>query len=238
VEGGAEAVIRAFLDLGCTLLVPAFTDEECAVPPPPGRQVLQNGWDDSWHFDPHKVVVYERDSAMISREMGAIPARLLQMEGRARGDHPLDSFCALGPLAAELIQAQTPLNVYAPFDALYARPASRLVLIGVGLTRATAIHLAEQRAGRRLFRRWGLDASGVTVETACGSCSEGFENLAHAVRAIETRRLVGKSEWRIYPFKAFVDAAAMAIAQDPQITHCADPNCIRCNDSIKGGPLL
>ena len=70
-----------------------------------------------------------------------------------------------------------------------------------------------------------------------GGCSEGFENLAPALAHLEQRVTVGKSLWRIYPFREFVDAAAAEIRRDPSITHCGDPDCVRCNDAVKGGPL-
>lgn len=42
-------------------------------------------------------------------------------------------------------------------------PAGRhgtILLVGVGLNRMTALHLAEQRSGRRLVRRWARDEEG------------------------------------------------------------------------------
>jgi aminoglycoside 3-N-acetyltransferase len=237
LEGGADTLIQAFLDLGCTLVVPTFT-YAAAVPPPEDRQIPQNGWDDSVSFDLENVEAYDKNSKTVTRDMGAIPARVLELEGRARGLHPLNSFAALGPLADQLIETQSLLNVYGPLKAAYAHPSAYLALIGVDLTKATPIHLAEEMAGRRLFRRWGRDVSGAQQEVAVGSCSEGFNNFAEVVREIETNITVGKSRWRVYPFKAFIDTVTAAIEQDPQITHCADPNCVRCNDAVRGGPLL
>jgi len=238
LDGGAGTLIRAFLDLGCTLVVPAFT-YACALPPPPGRDIRQNGWAAApGGFDPQDFVPYDQNSAMVSREdMGAIPARLLQMDGRARGIHPLNSFAALGPLAHELVAAQTLLDVYGPLKALAAHPRAWLVLAGVDLTKATPIHLAEELSGRRLFRRWAGTVDGRIQEVAVGSCSEGFNRLAPSVQSIETRMTVGKSEWRVYPFGAFIDAATGAIVQDQNITHCDYPDCVRCNDAVRGGPL-
>lgn len=237
LDGGADTLIRAFLDQGCTLVVPTFT-YNCAALPPPERRISQNGWDDSSSFDEEKAAVYDKNSAMITREMGAIPARLLELEGRARGLHPLNSFAAIGLLAAELIATQSLLDVYGPLKAICDQPSARLALVGVDLTSATPIHLAEEMAGRRLFRRWARNVDGGLQEVAAGSCSDGFNNFAPALREIETSLTVGQSKWRVYPFRAFIDTVAGAIAQDPQITHCADPNCIRCHDAIRGGPLL
>jgi aminoglycoside 3-N-acetyltransferase len=101
-----------------------------------------------------------------------------------RGNHPLNSFSAIGPLADELIRTQSLLNVYGPLQALYKHPATYMVLIGVDLTKATPIHFAEEKAGRRLFRRWAKLLDGTVHEVAVGSCSEGFNNLAPAVKEL------------------------------------------------------
>lgn len=237
LAGGPDTLIQAFLAADCTLLVPTFT-YPCNAPPPPNRHIPQNAYDYSQTPDVAQSEVYDKDSLMISREMGAIPARVLQTPGCVRGVHPLNSFAAIGPLAEALITQQTLFNVYGPFKAAYAHPPAHLVMVGTLLTSATPIHFAEEKAGRRLFRRWAKNADGALDEVAVGSCSDGFENLTPAVSGIETRIHVGPSLWRIFPFKAFIDQVVAAITTDPQITHCADPYCSRCNDLISGGPLL
>lgn len=236
LANGPQDVIAAFLQNGCTLLVPTFT-YDCEMPTPPGRELRQNAENPADAPDPAQVTAYNPASNQLSNDMGAIPAALLQNPGRARGDHPLNSFAALGPQAQELIAPQNPFNVYAPFKFMREYTNTWLVLAGVGLTRATAIHYAEKRSGRRLFRRWGKNAQGQTIETEVGSCSEGFENLAPFVAHLEARAQVAQSPWRIYPFRAFVDVVENAIRQNPSITRCADPNCERCRDAILGGPL-
>jgi aminoglycoside 3-N-acetyltransferase len=170
--------------------------------------------------------------------MGAIPARILERPTRIRGDHPLNSFTGLGSRAAELIAEQAPRNVYDPLKKIYLGPPAYLVLAGVDLTKATAIHLAEERSGRRLFRRWALAAGGAECEVEAGSCSEGFENLTPAVKGLEKQIMVGTSRWRIFPFTGFINAIVSAIQKNPSITHCADLDCARCNDAVQGGPLL
>ncbi len=83
-----------------------------------------------------------------------------------------------------------------------------VVLMGVNFNRLTLIHLAEQMAGRNLFRRWAKDSKGVTIEV--GGCSEGF----------------------------IKEISENAIRNNPLITHCGDSRCDRCNDAVKGGPIL
>jgi aminoglycoside 3-N-acetyltransferase len=238
VAGGSDAVIGAFLAAGCTLIVPTFFYDSQAAPPA-GRSIPQNGTDPEWIAGRSHAVGYDPGANQITREaMGAIPARLLQRSGRIRGNHPCDPFAGLGPRAAEIIAEQAPLNVFGPFKKIYSGPPARLVLAGVGLHAATAVHFAEERSGRRLFRRWGMWKDRSVCETEEGGCSEGFENLAPAVASLEIRITVGASPWRIYPFREFIDALVPVLRANPSITHCGNPNCARCNDAVKNGPLL
>ncbi len=235
LEGGADTLIQVFRDMECTLVVPTFT-YSCGVPTPVERRIPQNGID--YSYEPEQVDGYDKDSTMISKDMGAIPARILQKKERVRGIHPINSFTAIGPLASELIKKQTHLNVYAPFKEIYEISDSYIGLIGVDLTSATEIHFAEEKAGRRLFRQWALEQDGTNQETAIGSCSSGFNQFGPLLKGIEQSTTVGQSKWRVYPFKAFIDIIASEIIKNPSITHCSTKNCIRCNDAALGGPLL
>jgi aminoglycoside N3'-acetyltransferase len=237
LDGGADTLVGAFLDEGCTLVVPTFTYASEAAPPP-DRHLSQNGIDYSEPVAFAGFEPYDKNGTLISPDMGAVPARVLHLKGHVRGNHPLNSFSAIGPLADELIRTQSPLNVYGPLQAMYTHPATYMVLIGVDFTKATPIHFAEEKAGRRLFRRWATLVDGKVYEVAIGSCSEGFNNLAPAVKELEINLMVGQSEWRVYPFRAFIDTVTRRIVRNPKITHCADVNCLRCNDAIKGGPRL
>jgi len=237
VEGGSDTIIKAFLDLGCTLVVPTFTYHN-EVSPPANRQIPQNGFDYSTPLDTKHVRAYDKERIMISKEMGAIPARLLELDDHVRGNHPLNSFSAIGSLAKKLIDNNNHLNVYGPLKNLYDHPLAYVVLMGVDLTKATTIHLAEEMAGRRLFRRWAKNLDGSQQEVAVGSCSDGFNNFSPWVQEIELSISVGYSRWRVFPFKEFVDIIVDAIVQNPEMTHCPNTHCLRCNDAVKGGPLL
>jgi aminoglycoside 3-N-acetyltransferase len=237
LEGGAETVVRAFLDTGCTLVVPTFT-YGCQVPPPPGWFLAQNGDEGSREYDDADALPFVSASPMIERSMGAIPAHILTLPARVRGDHPLNSFAAIGPRAAEIIAAQGMLNVYGPYKKMYTWDDAYVLLMGVGLTRTTPIHFAEEQSGKRLFRRWASQADGTAIEVEVGSCSGGFDHFDPVVSGIEKTIQVGDSRWRIFPFKSFIDTVAAAIRQTPTITHCDNPDCIRCRDMVRGGPVL
>jgi aminoglycoside N3'-acetyltransferase len=245
VEGGAETVIHACLQEGCTLLVPTFSSGY-EVAAPPDMRPQQNGCGDySWMTQSaadasaeSAAASYDPGSLEIDRDsMGAIPAAVLQMPGSRRGRHPLNSFAAIGPMAEVLIAGQQPDDVYAPLRKL-AESGGDVVLMGVGLERLTLLHLAEQLAGRTLFRRWARDASGAAMMVEVGSCSEGFGSFAQALSPLARHAEVGASRWQIYDAAEVLSVASAAIRETPSITHCGDPGCDRCHDAVLGGPIL
>ena len=238
VAGGAHAVVRAFLEEGCTLLAPTFSSA-FEVTPPPHLRFERNGWDYGRPPAPGSGPggVYVSETTEVDRDMGAIPAAIVSWPGRIRGQHPLDSFTAVGPRAAALASGQTPSDVYAPLAAL-ARMGGRVLMMGVGLERMTLLHLAEKEAGRTLFRRWANDAQGRPTAVEVGGCSEGFGKLEPFLRPLVRTAAVGRSAWRVLPADRALARAAAAIRADPQITHCGVAVCKRCDDAVAGGPIL
>lgn len=236
LDGGADAVIDGLLDADCTVLVPTFNNT-FDIAPPLGMRPERNGWDYDEPFDaPGEVRAYSPDTNEVNSGMGALPGTLLQRPDRQRGDHPLDSFAAVGPLAIELVEGQAPRDVYAPLRALAERDGW-VVLMGVGLTRMTLLHLAEQTAGRGLFLRWANDTAGQPMYCEIGSCSEGFDAFEAVLAPLARYVRVGKSRWRAYPAAAVVATAAEAIRAQPNMTHCGRPACLVCRDAVLGGPL-
>ena len=238
VAGGAPAVVRSFLEEGCTVLVPTFSST-FGVAPPPHLRFERNGWDDDAVTAPRTGAgrVFNPEASDIDRDMGAVPAAVLGWRGRARGRHPLDSFAAVGPRASEFVAGQSPLDVYAPMKAL-AKAGGSVLLAGVGLERMTLLHLAEKEAGRTLFRRWANGADGEPTAVEVGGCSEGFGKLEPCLRPVMRTTLVGRSMWKSLPTDEALARAAAAIRDDPPLTHCGDPACARCRDAVAGGPLL
>ena len=238
VAGGAPTVVRPFLEEGCTVLVPTFSSA-FEVAPPPGLRFERNGWDydaaPSSARGPNRVFTPEAQD--VDRDMGAIPAAVLVWAGRLRGRHPLDSFTAVGPRAAEFVTEQSPLDVYAPLKAL-ARAGGFVLLAGVGLERMTLLHLAEKEAGRALFRRWANGPGGVPAAVEVGGCSEGFGKFEPRLRPVMRTALVGRCEWKSLAVDEALARAAAAIRDDPRVTHCGDSTCARCNDAVAGGPIL
>ena len=239
VDGGADTVIDAFLRSGCTLLVPTFTGEQLEVNPSEDQLLERNGWDviEARRLPPRTDMVFTPDLNLIDASMGAISAAVLQRPERLRGDHPHNSFAAIGPKAKDLIEEQAWNDVYAPLREL-TKQNGYIVLAGVGLNRMTILHLAETLAGRRLFRRWVTGPDGNAVAVPIGGCSGGFPNLKTVLGLLTRETTVGASRWRAFPSAEVVTTAAAVIRNDPGITHCGDPECIRCPHAIAGGPEL
>ncbi|MBA2452121.1 MAG: AAC(3) family N-acetyltransferase [Chloroflexia bacterium] len=238
VDGGAKAVIDGLLAEGSTVLVPSFSSY-FAIAPPEGMRPERNAWDYSvcWALPRSTRLRYTPSAGLIDSDMGALPVSMVSNPARSRGNHPLNSFMALGPTAEELVQHQSPLDVYAPLSELAER-GGYVVLMGVGLERMTALHLAEQNAGRTLFRRWADDLKGKPMMVAIGSCSNGFPNLDDVLAPLERRVIVGESLWRVFPLRDVLKVAEQTMRDDPEITRCDDRDCERCNDAIAGGPIL
>jgi aminoglycoside 3-N-acetyltransferase len=239
VDGGANTIVDGLLLESCTVLVPTFS-YSFMVPPPLDQCPLRNGWDYQTHAVSTAGIgrIYSPRTNEFDREyMGAVPAAVLFRPGRVRGTHPLNSFAALGPLADELLAGQTADDVYAPLRALAERGGA-IVLMGVDLTRMTFIHLAEQVAGRTMFRRWANGPDGRTIMVAAGGCSEGFGKLKPILTPLLRERRVGDSHWRVYPACETLETASEAIRANPFLTHCGLRICERCNDAVLGGPEL
>lgn len=241
VEGGPETVIQGFLDEGCTVMVPSFSGMFSAPLPPADWRPEHNGWNYARYKKatwPEVPVgrVYTPDTTEIDKDMGAISAMLVKMPGRVRGNHPIGSFAAIGPLAKKLICSQASYNIYAPLWEL-AQLGGKVVLMGVGLDSMTLLHLVEQLAGRRPFVRWANGVNGKPVPVQDGGCSAGFECFEPALTHLITETHVGKSRWKILPALPALEAAVNALMQNPEMTRCAEPGCARCIDAIEhGGP--
>ena len=235
---GPQTVLRGLLEGDRTILVPSFS-WTFGVPRPAHQGALvHNGIEDGFEGPTAGVGrVYAPTCGEVDRDMGAFAAALLRMRGIARGMHPLNSFAAAGPDANALVSGQTGADVYAPIREL-ARRDGHVLLMGVGLDSMTALHAAEERAGRRLFRRWANGPDGEPFAVAVGGCSRGFGAFDEVLGGLERHQVVGASAWRVFPAHAAIDLAAAAINARPELTRCDRESCIRCTDAIAGGPIL
>lgn len=145
VVGGATAVVQAILDVigaSGTLVVPAQT--------PNNRD--PSTWDDPaipqelWSTIRDNLPAF--DPALTPSEgMGRIAEQVRTWPGARRSDHPQTSFAGTGLRARELLAQhplESPLGEDSPLARLEAVEA-KVLLLGVGMEKATCFHLAEYR---------------------------------------------------------------------------------------------
>ena len=242
LENGFDGLLSSFLDCGCTVMAPTFS--KMFMQQPDGLyQPEQNGtaYGDEIFATPFEYapsLIYSPDTTQIATIfMGAFPTYLVQQPGRVRGAHPINSFTAIGPKAHQLIDGQTWRNVYAPFEALI-EDDGYILLLGVHLDHTTLIHYAEQQAGRTLLVRWANNEKKQVQPCFIGTCSVGFQNFYPYVQDLETQITVGNSLWRCFKAKDLAERCTQVLRDHPEISHCGDPSCLKCNHMALGGPIL
>lgn len=237
VRGGAPSILRGLLDRGRTVMVPAFSSSFGIPRPEHLTPLAQNGVEPGFRGPTGGVGrAYTPKCGEVDGDMGAVATALVGMPVASRGVHPLNSFAAVGPMADALVSTQTLLDVYAPIRELAAR-GGFILLMGVELQSMTALHAAEELAGRRLFRRWANDPDGQAATVVVGGCSRGFGTFAEILAGVERRDRVGNSLWKAFPARDVLSLCAAAIRKRPELTRCDQADCVRCTDAIAGGPV-
>jgi aminoglycoside 3-N-acetyltransferase len=228
-----EAFVKAFLDCGCTLIVPTHSWGYLTSPSLFLRP-LRNAWDYSINNPPNSGKEFTTSSLIVDKEMGVISRIVLEHSGSIRGNHPLCSFTGIGPLAKEIIPTQTWQDVNAPVRKLVELDGYA-VMAGTDLTTLTALHYAEQVAGKTLFMRWALEKSEcLAVES--GGCSKGFQALWPQLQHLFQVVPVTESHLTSGKLSAIIEKAAEVISNTPSATICSN-SCPVCRDTLSGGPV-
>jgi aminoglycoside N3'-acetyltransferase len=240
VEGGPAAVVRALLDAAGptgTLLAPTFTtdltDPYC-WPVPPSAVERERRLATMPCFDP---------ATSVPHKMGVIARTLWQTPGSLRSDHPVTSWTAHGPCAAELMRDQPrddPEGRDGPVGRAWQRDAA-VLLLGVDHDANTTIHLAEclldmphlrvlpdryptvSSAGQRQWRP--------VLKTT--KCSDGFVKLGpELARAGVVRHgRVGAAACHHVRSRDVVRVAVALLRSEPTALLCDDPECVHCPSS-------
>src|SRR5262249_33572144 len=152
--GGAEAVCTALTDVCGTVLMPAGTWDLTGLPAPPGLVRPLNAFENAatWPEFDEKLsqATSFRNNLPIDRWLGKIPETFPPTGQPFRTGHPLFSYQATGPAAERILAAQRPDWPLGQIEAL----DGDILLLGVGHTSNTTIHLAEQHLGRSRFYRY------------------------------------------------------------------------------------
>ena len=207
VEGGAETVVKAFLDvLGKegTLAVPIFRK----------------------YFWERPDQVWDRDNS--PSLMGRISETVRTWEGNRRSYHAPHPIAVVGSLAEDITERHnlTDFSFNSPFSRLLELNAW-IILMGVDYNRCTMIHLLEERADIP-YRRW-IDLTGTVIYNDVPHVitypflarHSGIDNdFNHLGRRIENEGLVkivtiGNSTVRCFRSRDLYDFGMRSIRQDP-----------------------
>lgn len=233
VEGGADTVVAEMINSFETILVPGFCWESNA-PPPPDDRPKQNGCDYSFYDNwtkPLKPFIVE--SAGVEPKMGVISKTFAKLPQARRSDHAWYSWLAYGDVADELVNHHPWETTHLPLERL-ADIDGQLVLMGVGLSSCTAIHIAEERVGRRPFIRWATNRNGEVKRVKIGGCGKGFDHLMPYCQELFSETYVGNCRILSAPLKSAIEHTRSLIKSLPELTRCSE-TCIRCRDAILGG---
>lgn len=148
VAGGAAtllAALRETLSSAGTIVVPAQTANNSLTSPAyraatAGMTAAERARfrDTMPGFDPDTTPSYG---------VGVLAEQVRSQPGALRSGHPQTSFAALGPAADEIVRdhdLRCHLGEQSPIGALY-RSGAWILLLGAGMDKCTALHLAEYR---------------------------------------------------------------------------------------------
>lgn len=220
VEGGAEGLIESLLSLvGQTgnLMFPTFNYTR-PLPEP--------------YYDPETTVC----------RTGALNEVARKRNGAVRSLHPTHSVAVIGPDAGSLIAGHLETRAVgkgSPIDKL-AKVGGKILLLGVGQTSNTTIHVAEEYAEiPKTF--WREPPPVVRVRTASGeivdhtldespSCSAAFESAEHELhenRAVRYFRIRG-CLCKLMVAQEVIDIVYGLLSREPGALLCNWPECAPC----------
>lgn len=222
VEGGAQTVVEAILEVFPSVLMPAFTYKTMLVPDtgPPDNGLVYGTYSDA-----NRQALFFDATMPVDRLIGMIPEMFRLHPQALRSTHPILSFSGVN--AQPFIESQTIAEPLAPFRLLLEQRAW-VILMGVDHTVDTALHYAEKLAGRRQFVRWALTPGGVVECPGFPGCSDGFEAIAPRLSFIVRKTRVGKAAIQAIPMLSLIQIAATWIKQDPLALLCNHSYCERC----------
>ena len=218
VDGGAGSVVGALLDVLApdgTLVVPTGTADNSDSSRIHLARIAGLTPRQAEEFRA-KMPPFDRDTTP-STAMGRIAEAVRTHPCAIRSKHPQTSFAALGPMAAQLMQGHQltcHLGEDSPLGKMYRLGAS-VLLLGVGFSACTALHLAEYlytpTPPTRIYR--------CVVKNGSGSQWQEYEDVVlddSEFRAlgeqldqsqIPDRGRVGSAVCRLMPLSKIVDFA-------------------------------
>lgn len=150
--------------------------------------------------------------------MGVIAETFRTWPGTKRSNHPAVSICLNGAGAHEFLQEHSlawATGPQTPLGKLKERHAMKILLIGVGWNRCSALHTAEtlathRRTKTRRFKKGALDGSWLETPDVADDMNRLFPAVGAAFENetdVASARF-GDAECKLCDFKALVDFAA------------------------------
>jgi aminoglycoside 3-N-acetyltransferase len=205
------------------VLSPAFTFQTMIVPPVgPANNGLQYGTS----AESNAEAEFFRPDLPVHPSLGPLAEALRQSPEARRSTHPILSFVGINADAA--LETQELQEPWGPIAQLASQDGD-LVLLGVEHTANVALHLAEQRAGRKQFIRWALTPQGVVECPAYPGCSRGFDAIQSRLRGIGCEGWLGSARLQLVPLRDLLHSATAWIREDPGALLCDDPTCELCH---------
>jgi aminoglycoside 3-N-acetyltransferase len=239
VRGGARAVLAALLWACDTVVLPAFTYQSMVWPlvGPPDNGMTYGGPE---YDAANRNARFFRRNLSAHRDISVVAETLRRHSSAVRSSHPVLSFVAAGKRAEEVLAGQTLDHPLAPIEWLQ-RYDGDVLLLGVGHTRNTSIHLAERLAGRRQFMRWAImrgedskDARAVRLPGFPG-CSDGFDAIEPEMARATQQVTIGGAVVRRIPLSMLIPIAAGLIGDRADALLCDRPDCERCSAVRRAG---
>ena len=155
-----------------------------------------------------------------TRTMGSVAEQFRTLPGALRSDHPHRSIAAQGPDAARIVahhELTDPAGENTPLGVLYELNA-KVLLLGVGYDKCTALHLAENRSdfpGKHTVRNGAaLQFDGQrewVIWTEDWPSDDDFDQVgeAFAKTGQGQRGTVGQAEAKLVNMRQLVDFAAI-----------------------------
>jgi len=213
VVGGPRTVVRALID--------AVGEDGLVAMPGFSTDAYMPAW-----FDPEGVSEADRqaiaaavpghDPALSScREMGVIAETFRTWQGTERSAHPCVSIVARGPDSSDWLRDHSlawACGPDTPLGRFRERPNMKILLLGVGWTRCSALHTAETLVATRRTKCRVFKHQGIWMETPDVADDNGrlFPLVGSAIdrTGLVRRSTVGLADTRLFPYETFVDFAA------------------------------
>lgn len=230
IDGGADTLIDAFVEHCNAFYVPSFSYESNTNPPESDKPE-RNGCDYAFYKGWNKPKIpFNPKTSLINEDMGIVSKTLFRKKNTIRSAHPWNSWLGHGLDAYEILNDHDWSEPNLPLKKLLNKD-SFVVLMGVGFDKCTAIHLAEEFAGRKYFIRWMVDENGITKRVYINGCGKGFVNLENRLRNHAKHYILGGAETLVLNLRELVENSAYTIKNEPYITKCSD-GCFRCEDIL------